>query len=109
MGPILRTLVAIPALALAMSMSLPALADDLAVLSRVEPEFPHEAAAIGADEGHVRARLTIDGTGEVTRVEVLKAQPRRVFDRAAVRALAQWRFNSGASDRSYEVDIDFKR
>lgn len=96
-------------LALALSIAFPALADGVAVLSRVQPEFPHEAVAIGAEEGHVRARLMIDGAGEVTRVEVLKATPRRVFDRAVIRALAQWHFNSGSGDRSYEVDIDFKR
>jgi len=57
----------------------------------------------------VKARMTIDATGEVTRVEVLDAQPRRVFDRAVVRTLSQWRFNTGNSGRVVEIDVNFTR
>lgn len=84
-------------------------ADETKVVSRIEPEFPHEAVAVGADKGRVRARMTIDASGEVKRVEIVEANPRRVFDRAVTRALAQWRFNSGADGRSYEIDVDFQR
>lgn len=83
--------------------------DDIKVVARTEPAFPHEAVAAGADSGKVRARMTIDGSGEVKRVEILDANPRRLFDRSVTRALAQWRFNSGADGRSYEIDLDFKR
>src|SRR5512135_1313191 len=86
-----------------------AFAGDLVVVSRIEPAFPHEALAIGAEEGHVHARLTIESSGDVGHVEIVNASPRRVFDRAVIRALAQWRFNPGAQGRSYEVDIDFRR
>jgi protein TonB len=84
-------------------------ADDTKVVSRVEPEFPHEAAAIGAEKGHVHARVTIDGAGEVKHVEILEANPRRVFDRAVTRALVEWHFNTGSDGRLYDVDIDFQR
>jgi periplasmic protein TonB len=83
--------------------------DDIKVVARIEPAFPHEALAAGADSGKVRARVTIDGSGEVKRVEIVEANPRRLFDRSVTRALAQWRFNSGADGRSYEIDLDFKR
>ena len=83
--------------------------DDIKVVARTEPSFPHEAVAAGADSGRVRARMTIDGSGEVKRVEIVDANPRRLFDRSVTRALAQWRFNSGADGRSYEIDLDFKR
>jgi len=53
--------------------------------------------------------MTVDGSGEVVRVEILEAQPRRVFDRAVIKTLSQWRFNSGASGRTVEIDINFSR
>lgn len=99
-------------LALAAALALPAAAfaaDDTKVVSRIEPEFPHEAAAVGAEKGHVKARVTIDGGGDVTHVEIVDASPRRVFDHAVVRALVQWRFNPGSSGRLYDVDINFQR
>ena len=82
---------------------------DTQVVTKVEPEFPREAVQAGVNKGIVKARMTIDGTGEVTRVEVLDAQPRRVFDRAVVKTLSQWRFNSGNAGRLVEIDVNFTR
>lgn len=82
---------------------------DVVVVSKAELEFPREAVQAGADSGRVKARLTIDGTGEVTRVEIVEANPRRVFDRAVTKSLSQWRFNSGDSNRQYDISLDFKR
>ena len=95
----------------AMAFALAAIAapGEALVVSKVDPEFPREAAAAGVDKGLVKARMTIDATGEVTRVEVLEAQPRRVFDRAVVKTLSQWRFNTGNSGRVVEIDVNFTR
>ena len=93
----------------ALSFSAIAAAGDAQVVSKVEPEFPREAVQAGVDKGIVKARMTIDGSGEVTRVEVLEANPRRVFDRAVVKTLSQWRFNTGASGRVVEIDVNFTR
>jgi len=82
---------------------------DAQVVSKVEPEFPREAVVAGVEKGLVKARMTIDGTGEVTRVEVLESQPRRIFDRAVVKTLSQWRFNTGAAGRLVEIDVNFAR
>ena len=100
------------ALALAASaFSLAALAapGEAQLVSKVQPEFPREAVQAGVEKGLVKARMTIDGTGEVTRVEVLDAQPRRVFDRAVVKTLSQWRFNAGTAGRLVEIDVNFTR
>ena len=93
--------------AVAGALSLPALAADATVVSKVDPEFPREAIQAGADKGTVKARMTVDGSGEVVRVEILDAQPRRVFDRAVIKTLSQWRYNAGASGRTVEIDINF--
>jgi len=91
------------------SLSLSAAAADAQIVTKVEPEFPREAVQAGADRGQVKARMTVDGAGEVIRVEILEAQPRRVFDRAVVRTLSQWRFNAGAAGRTVEIDVNFSR
>ena len=58
---------------------------------RVDPEYPRKAARAGR-EGWVKLGFTITPSGGVTNVRVLDSRPRRVFDRAAKRALEQWRF-----------------
>ena len=84
-------------------------ASDLKPINKVEPEFPREAMAAGTNEGKVRARMTLDGSGEVSRVEIVEANPRRVFDRAVVRALSQWKYPSGNDGRTIEIDFEFRR
>jgi protein TonB len=79
------------------------------LVSRVDPDFPAEALRAGVERGSVRARMTLDGNGNVTSVDVLEATPRRVFDRAVVRALSQWKYNDGAAGRTVESEIDFRR
>lgn len=84
-------------------------AERLVPVSRVSPEFPREAVAAGVDAGNVKARLTVDPAGEVVRVEILKAEPRRVFDRTVIRALSMWKFAPGGDGRSMEIDLEFRR
>jgi protein TonB len=82
---------------------------DIAPVNKVEPEFPREAYQAGAEHGKVRARMTVDGSGEVKRVEIMEATPRRLFDRAVVKSLSQWRYAPGSDGRLVEVEIDFHR
>ena len=77
-------------------------------VSKVEPEFPREAQLASVDKGRVKARLTIDAAGEVTRVDIVEANPRRIFDRSVTRSLSQWRYEPGAAGRTVEVELDFK-
>jgi periplasmic protein TonB len=84
-------------------------AADFTPISRVDPEFPREAIVAGADKGRVKARMTVDATGEVTRVEILDATPRRLFERVVIKSLSQWKFSPGTDGRLMEIDIDFHR
>jgi protein TonB len=79
------------------------------LISRVDPDFPREAMQAGVDQGIVKARMTLDAAGGVTRVEIVDANPRRVFDRAVTRALTQWRYSSGTDGRTVEMEVAFKR
>jgi protein TonB len=94
---------------LAMAVTLGARAGDLTPVSRVDPEFPREAVSAGADNGKVKAKMTIDASGEVTRVEIIEANPRRLFDRAVVKTLSQWKFAPGSDGRTMEIDVNFHR
>ena len=84
-------------------------AADAKLVSKVDPEFPKEAVQAGEGKGWVKARMTVSGTGEVVRVEVLEAKPRRVFDRAVVKTLALWKYDSGQDNRQVEIEVDFNR
>jgi TonB family protein len=78
-------------------------------VSRAAVEFPVAAYAKNIESGTVKARLTIDAEGRVTAVQVLEARPRRYFDEEAARSLKLWRFNAGADNRTYDVEIAFTR
>jgi protein TonB len=94
--------------ALAMSLPLLAAAAERPVKGD-PPEFPSEANRAGYNEGMLKVRLNVDPSGEVNRVEVLESNPRRVFDRATVRALSQWRYAGTGSARVLEFDVHYKR
>jgi len=78
-------------------------------IHRVDPEFPRWAYRAGAEHGLVTARLTLDGEGKVARVDIVNAQPKRVFDEAVVQALSLWRYADGRAGRTIDVEIAFKR
>ena len=87
----------------------PAVATQANPVSRTPPTFPLAAINRGVFTGTVRARLKINAAGNVTDVVILSSDPPRVFDRAATTALEAWRFNSGTDNRTYDVELDFKR
>lgn len=65
---------------------------DAIPLVRVPPRYPERALSRGV-EGRVLVGFTIDRAGNVTAPEVLAAEPPNVFDRAAVEAVSQWKYN----------------
>jgi len=85
------------------------LAGPTRVLNRVEPDFPRAAFQARVDRGLVKARMTLDGNGNVMRVDIVDANPRRVFDNAVTAALTQWKFNDGAAGRTYDTEVVFQR
>lgn len=58
---------------------------------RIDPRYPAVAANNGI-EGFVRLSFSVSGSGEVTDVNVIESEPRRVFDKAAKQALRKWRY-----------------
>lgn len=70
---------------------------DALPLRQVPPEYPVDAAR-KRQEGWVELEFTVGVDGRVTDVSVARAQPSRVFDREAVRAIQQWTFEPALRD-----------
>ncbi|MGF1727344.1 energy transducer TonB [Photobacterium nomapromontoriensis] len=66
-------------------------------LYRVEPRYPARAMKQGA-EGYVVMSFTIDPQGRPVEVKVMEANPRRLFEREAMRALKKWKYQPKVID-----------
>lgn len=60
-------------------------------IHRVEPRYPYKASQRRI-EGYVVIRFNIDEQGRPVDLEVIEAKPKRLFEREAVKALKQWRY-----------------
>lgn len=85
---------------------------DIIPIVRIEPTYPRDALMKGL-EGWVRIKFTIMPDGSVSDPQVIGAEPRRVFDREAIRAILRWKFKPRIVDgqpvsREAEQTIDFK-
>jgi protein TonB len=65
---------------------------DVIPLVRIPPEYPPRALSRGL-EGWVQIQFTITETGAVTDAKVIDAQPKNIFDEAALRSISRWRYN----------------
>lgn len=57
----------------------------------VQPEYPSAASRRGI-EGYVDLQFDVNPMGATENITVLQAEPARIFDRAAVRAVKRWKF-----------------
>ncbi len=65
---------------------------DVIPLVRIPPDYPPRALSREL-EGWVLVRFTITETGTVKDPVVVEAEPANIFDEAALRAIARWRYN----------------
>lgn len=85
---------------------------DATPIFRIDPKYPPEAARDGK-EGWVELSFTINEVGGVDDVEVIDAEPKRIFDREAKRALRKWKYKpkvvDGVAQRQpgLKVRLDF--
>jgi protein TonB len=86
---------------------------DATPIVRIEPQYPIAAARDGK-EGWVQLSFSIDELGGVVDIEVIDAEPKRLFDREAKRALSKWKYKSKIVDgkpikqTGLQVQLDFK-
>ena len=65
---------------------------DVIPLVRIAPDYPPRALSRGL-EGWVKVQFTITPTGTVQNAIVVDADPKNMFDDAALKAIARWRYN----------------
>ncbi|XPF94165.1 energy transducer TonB [Colwellia sp. RE-S-Sl-9] len=86
---------------------------DATPIVRIEPKYPIQAARDGK-EGWVKLSFTINEIGGVEDVNVIEADPKRVFDKEAKRALRKWKYKPKVVDGKPQrqpgltVQLDFK-
>ena len=90
----------------------PAAEGDVIPIVRIDPQWPREALLNGI-EGYVLVEFTIREDGSVDEVEVVESEPRRMFDRNAIRAILKWKFKPRIIDgtlvaRRATQTIEFK-
>jgi protein TonB len=81
---------------------------DIVLVERVEPKFPTQAVREGIAQGSVTIKFTVETDGSVSNPTVTDAKPRRgIFDDAALRAVARWKFKPLPAARDTSVTVDF--
>jgi protein TonB len=84
---------------------------DVSPVVVIRPMYPREAALSGI-EGWVKVEFTITETGTVKNPHVVDAEPARIFNREALRAILKWKFkprviDGVAVERQATQTIDF--
>jgi len=81
---------------------------DIVLVERVEPKFPTQAIREGIEQGSVTVKFTVQTDGSVSNPTVTDAKPRRgIFDDAALRAVARWKFKPISAPKDTVVTVDF--
>jgi len=65
---------------------------DVIPLVRIAPDYPPRALSRGL-EGWVKVQFTITPTGTVKDPKVVDSMPKEIFDDAALKSIARWRYN----------------
>ena len=78
---------------------------------RINPMYPRDAQFRGL-EGWVKLEFTITEVGTVKNPKVIEADPPRVFNREALRAILKWKFkprviDGVAVERTATQTLDF--
>lgn len=77
------------------------------VVKKVPPEFPDSAVRRGVDKGVLKARLSVDGAGAVTAVDIVDVSPAKakILNESVIEALNKWRFEGSGKPAQFELQI----
>ena len=77
-------------------------------LSTPPPDYPSAALRDG-QSGQVLVEFTVNTDGSVSNPRVVRAEPARVFDRAALAAVRRWRFQPVSDPVTTRRNISFQQ
>lgn len=83
-----------------------ATSNELRPISTPAPSYPREAYRDGTS-GEVQVEFTVGTDGSVTAARIVRANPPRVFDRAALSAVNRWKFQPVSSPVTSRRTIGF--
>ena len=110
MKKLLPAFLALSVIAAPVAVSAPALANSAsrATVDVTAPEYPRGAERRGI-EGSVTISFSVEADGSVADAEVTASTPEGVFDRAALAAVEQWRFEPADSRTDgHSRSLDFR-
>ena len=110
MKKLLPAFLAASVIAAPLAVSAPALANSAsrATVEVTAPEYPRGAERRGI-EGSVTISFAVAADGSVVDAEVTESIPSGVFDRAALSAIEQWRFEpSDSRTEGHSRSLDFR-
>ena len=70
-------------------------------------EYPRAAMRANVQKGRVVARLMIDENGNVTDVQIISADPPRVFNQEVIEKVKTWKFKPEGQQYSGTVEVNF--
>jgi protein TonB len=70
---------------------------DAVPMVRVPPQYPERAMQRGI-EGRVLVEFTISKSGSVKDAKVIAYEPSKIFNKAALKAVSQWKYNPKIED-----------
>lgn len=110
MKKLLPAFLALSVIASPLAVTAPAMANaaSRAMVDATAPEYPRGAERRGI-EGSVTISFAVEADGSVADAQVVASTPEGVFDRAALAAVEQWRFEPGASrTEGHSRSLDFR-
>jgi protein TonB len=73
------------------ALSMPEIITDIVPTVRIEPQYPSRALHAGI-EGTVTVEFTIAADGSVKDIQIVSADPPKIFDNEVLKALKRWKF-----------------
>lgn len=97
----------------AMQINVGGMDQDVMPLVRINPDYPPRAQSRGV-QGWVLLQFTITPQGTTKDVKVVDAEPKGMFDEAAIAAVSKWKYNPKVEEgtpverRGVQVKLTFK-
>jgi TonB family protein len=76
--------------------------------NRPLPALPRRALRAGFDHGQIDVRLHVNASGNVERVDLLRADPAQLYDATVRQVLEGWTFDPPGRAAEQDVQLDFK-